>query len=71
MDRIAYCGKVPVNDAPSCSVGDHLIAVLGDNDSISLVAKSRYENFEDSDNSVGRVKSFGEDGRPVVIVKVG
>lgn len=71
VDRIAYCGKVPVNGAPVCNVGDHLIAIEGDNDSISLIAKQRYESFEDSDNSVGRVKSFGNDNRPVIIVKVG
>jgi hypothetical protein len=70
VDRIAYCGKVPVNNAPACNVGDHLIAVEGDNNSIGLIAKPKYENFDDMDNSVGRVKSFGEDGRPIVIVKV-
>ena len=71
VDRIAYCGKVPVNGAPSCNVGDHLIAVAGTDDAITLVAKPRHESFEDSDNSIGRVKSFGEDGRPVIIVKMG
>ena len=67
VDRIAFCGVVPVNNAPACNAGDYLIVT----DGFELVAKPEHESFADIKNSIGRVKSIGEDGRPLIIVKAG
>lgn len=71
VDRIAFCGVVPVNGVGTCSAGDYLIAVDNGDDSIGILVKPQLESFADQANSIGRVKSIAEDGRPEIIVKVG
>lgn len=72
VDRIAFCGVVPVNYYGSFNVGDFLIARSDSQDGITLTAKPDYESFADLKNCIGRVKEIEVDtGRPVIIVKVG
>jgi len=63
VDRIAYCGKVPVNfyDAKP---GQYLKAVEGSDDSIAIaIADSRHD-----DNIVGRVRRILDDSRAEIVV---
>lgn len=72
VDRIAFCGVVPVNFEGPFSVGDYLIAVEGDNDTISAKAVSKIGDFDELAVCFGRVKEVEPDtGRPVITVKVG
>lgn len=70
VDRVAFCGVVPVNFSGEYSVGDFLIAKDNGSGGITVLAKTDYESFADIKNCVGRVKSVGEDGRPHIIVKI-
>jgi hypothetical protein len=69
-ERIAFCGQVPVN-VNNASVGDYVIpheTSVGGIEGLSVSASSI--SFEDYKRVVGKVVRMGEDGRPVVIVKL-
>mgnify|MGYP000271135694 FL=1 len=71
VDRIAYCGRVPVNFAEPCQPGDYLVAVAnGGGIGLKAVAEADI-TFADYRHRVGRVLSIGEDGRPIVDVMQG
>lgn len=71
VDRIAYAGKVPVNGLDSAKAGEYVIAVDDGSGGIKGEAQSS-PSFEDyRDLCVGKIKSFGEDERAIVIVKAG
>jgi hypothetical protein len=70
VDRIAYAGKVPVNFTGG-NVGDLLVPIEGDNDTITLKAVSK-QNLILSDliDSIGKVKNIESDDRRIIIVNV-
>lgn len=66
-DRVAFCGQVPVN--ASAKPGDYLVpAREGDRIAVSAVASPSLDDYR---VAVGRVLRIGDDGRPVVAVRVG
>ncbi|MEO7682222.1 MAG: hypothetical protein ABIS14_16290, partial [Sphingomonas sp.] len=72
VDRIAYCGRVPVNFEDECAAGDYLIAVEGEADAIALIAVSEADMvFKQFLRRVGKVLSIGTDGRPIIDVQHG
>ena len=68
VDRIAYCGRVPVN-VLGTNPGDYIIPT-NNNGKIKGVAKKTI-TFEESLIKVGKVVSIGKDGRAVILVSVG
>ncbi len=71
VDRIAYCGRVPVNFADPCQPGDYLVAIAnGGGIGMKAVAEADV-TFADYRRRVGRVLSIGADGRPIVDVMQG
>ena len=71
VDRIAYCGRVPVNFAEPCQPGDYLVAIAnGGGIGLKAVAEADI-TFADYRRRVGRVLSIGADGRPIVDVMQG
>ena len=70
VDRIAYCGQVPVNFTGACSPGDYLIAVQ-DGNGIGMAAVAPGDiTFEQYRMRVGAVLAIKE-GRPLVDVQHG
>jgi len=69
VDRIAYCGKVPVNIF-GASVGQHVIPSEGEGDTISVVLVNDDSiTFEQYKLSIGRVRRILPDGRAEIVVK--
>ena len=68
VDRIAFCGQVPVNIAGSFNVGDYVYPQANGTD-IEAVAKSN-PTFEEYQLCVGKIWAIQEDGRPFVSVKI-
>lgn len=67
-DRIAYCGKVPLN-APSAPAGYYVIPVPTEDDKITCEFVSDKDlTFEQMKKSIGRVRRTLEDGRPEIAV---
>jgi len=66
VDRIAYCGKTPVNIL-GASVGDYIIPEQ-DGDGITAIA-AKNPNFNQYQIAVGRVRKILEDGRSEIVVK--
>lgn len=66
VDRIAYCGKVPVNYT-GATPGDYLIVKKGDNDSITCYS-TRVPTHEQYLLCIGRVNKILPDGRAEVAV---
>jgi hypothetical protein len=70
VDRIAYCGQVPVNMSGAVDVGDYLVAVQ-DGDGIAVVAVADAAiTFDQYRRRVGKVLAI-RDGRPWVNVQHG
>lgn len=65
-DRIAYCGKVPVN-VYGCVPGGYIIAAAGENDSIIGLFRQDV-TFEEYKKCVGRVNRILDDGRAEIAV---
>ena len=71
VDRIAYCGRVPVNFADACEPGDYLVAIAnGGGIGLKAIAEADI-TFADYRRRVGRVLSIGADGRPIIDVMQG
>ena len=68
VDRIAFCGQVPVNITGSFNVGDYVYPQANGTD-IEAVAKSN-PTFEEYQLCVGKIWAIQEDGRPFVSVKI-
>ena len=68
-DRIAFSGQVPVNITGSFNVGDYVYPQANGTD-IECVAKSS-PTFEEYQLCVGKIWATGNDGRPIVAVKIG
>lgn len=69
VDRIAYCGKVPVN-VRGASVGQHVLPAVGDNGSINGILIDEADlTFNQYKKSVGRVRRILADGRAEIVVK--
>jgi len=66
VDRIAYCGKTPVNIFGT-SVGDYIIPEQ-DGDGITAIAVKN-PTFNQYQIAVGRVRKILEDGRAEIVVK--
>ena len=66
VDRIAYCGKVPVN-VTGANVGDYIVPVE-QSGKIGGVAVSA-PSFDQYIIAVGRVRKIMADGRPEIVVK--
>jgi hypothetical protein len=66
VDRIAYCGKVPVN-VTGAKVGDYIIPEQNGTDIIGVSVTN--PTFEQYQIAVGRVKSILADGRAEIVVK--
>lgn len=66
VDRIAYCGKVPVN-VTGANVGDYIIP-MHHNDGIKGIAVAN-PTFEQYQIAVGRVRRILADGRAEIVVK--
>jgi hypothetical protein len=66
VDRIAYCGKTPVN-VFGASVGDYIIPEQ-DGDGITAIAV-KTPTLNQYQVSVGRVRKILEDGRSEIVVK--
>lgn len=70
VDRIAYCGKVPVN-VLGAKPGDYLVAAVTAEGSITADAVPEQQiNFEQYRRAVGRVNRILDDGRAEVAVMV-
>ncbi len=68
VDRIAFCGQVPVNITGSFNVGDYVYP-QANGTAIEAVAKSN-PTFEEYQLCVGKIWAIQEDGRPFVSVKI-
>ena len=66
VDRISYCGKVPVN-VTGAAVGEYIIPTK-DGDGIKGVCVAN-PTFEQYRNSVGQVRKILSDGRAEIVVK--
>ena len=70
MDRIAYCGKVPAN-VIGANVGDWIVPIAAQDGTITAEAvPDPAVTFDQFRKAVGRVRSIGSDGRPIVAVGV-
>lgn len=70
VDRIAYCGKVPVN-VIGAKPGQHVVPVASEDGGIvPMLVDDSSITFEQSKISVGRVNRILDDGRAEVVVKV-
>lgn len=71
-DRIAISGLVPCNVAASSEdVGKYLVPLLGANDTVTAVSKAARDlTFAEYISAIGVIERIGEDGRPLVNVKV-
>ena len=70
VDRIAFCGQVPVN-VLNAVPGQHVIVVAGADDSINTQLVNDADlTFNNWKSSVGQVIAVEADGRARVIVKV-
>jgi hypothetical protein len=67
VDRIAYCGKVPVN-VTDAKIGDYIVPVAKPNGGIEAVAVADV-TFEQYRLSVGKVRRILADGRAEIVVK--
>ncbi|TCQ82619.1 hypothetical protein EDF68_1011010 [Ochrobactrum sp. BH3] len=68
-DRIAYCGKVPVN-IHGGSVGDYLLPCPSDEGKVTGVFIAETDlSFEQYKISIGRVRRILPDGRAEIVVK--
>lgn len=75
VDRVAYCGKVPVNVTAEVAAvvapGEWIVPV---DDGAGGIAAGRVPDaeltFAEFRAAVGRVRSIGDDGRPIVAVGV-
>jgi hypothetical protein len=67
VDRIAYCGKVPVN-VTNAKVGDYIVPVAMQSGGIDAIAVADV-TFEQYRLSVGKVKRILADGRAEIVVK--
>ena len=69
VDRIAYCGKVPVN-VTGAVPGQYIVPVVGPNDSIDAIpVDGAVMSFDQYRQAVGQVRRILEDGRAEVVVK--
>lgn len=68
VDRIAFCGQVPVN-FQGATPGDFLIPVAGEDDSITVTAVAS-PTISQYRICIGKVIAIEEDGRARIIVKV-
>jgi hypothetical protein len=74
VDRIAFCGQVPVNlysAAETAAVGDYIVPIAAVDDTIGVITKS-FENitFDQYKKSVGRIISKTENGVFNALVKI-
>jgi len=70
VDRIAFCGVVPVNDALG-DPGDFIIPIQGPDDTITGKAVAKVDmTLDDSLERVGRILKI-EDGRSIILVSMG
>lgn len=73
VDRIAFCGQIPVN-LYEFEVGDYIVPVVADDGiGIKVVAIPEadiYTNMRNYVRAIGRVITKLPDGRPLVIVKI-
>jgi hypothetical protein len=67
VDRIAYCGKVPVN-VTDAKIGDYIVPVAQPGGGIEAVAVADV-TFEQYRLSVGKVRRILADGRAEIVVK--
>jgi hypothetical protein len=67
VDRIAYCGKVPVN-VTNAKIGDYIVPVAMQSGGIDAVAVADV-TFEQYRLSVGKVRRILADGRAEIVVK--
>jgi hypothetical protein len=68
VDRIAFCGQVPLNITGTFNVGDYVYP-QANGTGIEAVAKSN-PTFEEYQLCVGKIWAIQEDGRPFVSVKI-
>jgi|5B_taG_2_1085324.scaffolds.fasta_scaffold09867_4 hypothetical protein len=69
VDRVAFCGQVPVNITGSFNVGDYVYP-QANGSNIECVAKTT-PTFEEYQSCVGKIWTTMDDGRPLVAVKIG
>ena len=70
VDRIAFCGQVPVN-VTNAIPGQFIIPVETDDGGISGIAKNQADlTFEEYMLAVGKVIAIEDDGRARIIVKI-
>ena len=69
VDRVAFCGQVPVNITGSFNVGDYVYPQTNGSN-IECVAKTT-PTFEEYQLCVGKIWTTMGDGRPLVAVKIG
>jgi hypothetical protein len=70
VDRIAFCGQVPVN-VTGAVAGQYIVPVANADGSIGSIAVSKSDmSLDQYLSSVGKVINVLEDGRAYVIVKV-
>ncbi len=69
VDRVAFCGQVPVNITGSFNVGDYVYP-QANGSNIECVAKTT-PTFEEYQLCVGKIWTTMSDGRPLVAVKIG
>lgn len=67
VDRIAYCGKVPVN-VTNAKVGDYIVPVAMQSGGIDAIAVTDV-TFEQYRQSIGQVRRILADGRAEIVVK--
>ena len=68
-DRIAYCGKVPVNGIKDAKVGDYVVPIEVDG---GIGGKAVQDpDFAQYKLAVGQVKRILDDGRPEIVVRMG
>lgn len=82
VDRIAFCGIVPLNGDVECKAGDYIIPMEGEDDRIVWIAldkdaedecttlKQLKDHIKMQKRTVGQVDSIGEDGRPLINVRM-
>jgi hypothetical protein len=69
VDRIAYCGKVPVNVTGAAS-GDWIVPVRSDEGAIAAAIVADADlTFPQMKRAVGRVRRILDDGRAEIVVK--
>lgn len=71
VDRIAYCGRLPVEVYGSLP-GDYIVPMDGGSDTIiGVTVKADTITFQQFKTAIGRVMSVAEDGRAIVKVMCG